>query len=318
MVFTITDLKWAVDLYIFTTAYTRFWKLVPGTLIAILNPSIMPPPPGKGDTGRFSLALHSGDDTILEIGVSRDLGWCQSVKKDGKSCGTWVDKRHTNYCEWHVDQAVETTRRGRMEVNGMSTPYAPGGKQKGRTGFWGGRGKRKRNDDGLLREGRQWDRYTGSSYFIGHRPVGRGSAASLLDADGETFERGGSAQERARKRLAQQHREKEMAKQLGAGGNGLGQEYLRFKQDPIPPDKVPIGSDVDHVTEKKSMDVAVLGLLEKKRAHDVRLSPLKQKRKKMHSLNISVPTISWRSDQKADAKWAAGENSSDPDDLVIA
>lgn len=247
MVFTLTDLKWTLDLYLFTTAYTQFWKLTPGTLIAILNPSIMPPPPGKADTGRFSLVLNSSDDTILEIGTSRDLGWCKSVRKDGKVCGSWVDKRRTEFCEWHVDRVVETTRRGRMEVNGMSAPYAPGGKRGGRTGFWGGRSRKTKEaasgkENMLLKEGAQWDRSISSRYFIApsiNRSLPGRSAASLLDAEtiggigigGGAEERGGSREERMRKRLAEQEREREIARQLGEGGNGIGSEYLKIRRE---------------------------------------------------------------------------------------
>ncbi|KAI4184979.1 MAG: hypothetical protein L6R41_004389, partial [Letrouitia leprolyta] len=45
MALTLTDLKWSLDLYLFSSAFTRFRKLSPGTVIAILNPNIMPPPP---------------------------------------------------------------------------------------------------------------------------------------------------------------------------------------------------------------------------------------------------------------------------------
>ncbi|KAI4149453.1 MAG: hypothetical protein L6R39_002503, partial [Caloplaca ligustica] len=121
MALTLTDLKWTLDLYLFSSAFTRFRKLTPGTVIAILNPNIMPPPPHNPHTNRFSLTLHSNEDTILELGTSRDLGWCSSVKKDGKLCDAWIDKRHTTVCEFHVDCVIEKTRRGRMEINGVNT-----------------------------------------------------------------------------------------------------------------------------------------------------------------------------------------------------
>lgn len=282
MVFTLTDLKWSIDLYLFTTAFTRFWKLTPGTLIAILNPSIMPPPPGKADTGRFSLVLNSSDDTILEIGTSRDLGWCKSVKRDGKVCGSWVDKRHTEYCEWHIDRVVETTRRGRMEVNGMSAPYAPGGKRGGRTGFWGGGRKEKKAEDGLLKEGPQWDRGTGSRYFIGPSTLGPGrSAASLLDAERGPLERGGTKEERVRKRLAEREREREIARKLGEGGNGIGGEYLRLQhnnENGGGASGTTAAHDAINDTMTEPADAASLGLLGNK-AGNVHLSPLKKKRK---------------------------------------
>lgn len=280
MVFTLTDLKWTLELYLFTTAYSRFWKLTPGTLIAILNPSIMPPPPGKADTGRFSLVLNSSDDTILEIGTARDLNWCKSVRKDGKQCESWVDKRHTQFCEWHVDRGVENMRKGRMEVNGMSAPYAPGGKKSGRTGFWGGTRKKDEKGEGLIREGPQWDRRTGSRYFVGPSLTGAGrSAASLLDAEGGAEERGGSKEERARKRLAEREREREIARKLGEGGNGIGSEYLRLHGDALK-DGHSAGTAGDKTVAGEptpTLDAKGLGLLDNK-ATDVLLSPIKRKR----------------------------------------
>ena len=233
-VFSISDLKWSLDLYLFDTAFTRFRKLTPGTLIAMLNPSIMPPRPEKSDTGRFSLTLNSSEDTILEIGTSRDLGWCKSVKKDGKRCSAWIDNRHTSVCEFHIDRMLEKTRAGRMEVNTIATTYGPKGKGGGRTGFWGLKGKSeksKRNRSTLdgLQLGPQHDRETQSNFFVA--PAIRGqTAARLLDAEA-SMERGGTAAnriERERKRLAQQEQEREIARKLGEGGNGAGGEYLRI------------------------------------------------------------------------------------------
>lgn len=293
MVFTLTDLKWSLNLYLFTTAYTRFWKLTPGTLIAILNPSIMPPPPGKADTGRFSLVLNSSDDTILEIGTSRDLGWCKSVRKDGKVCGSWVDKRRTEFCEWHVDRVVESTRRGRMEVNGMSAPYAPGGKRGGRTGFWGGSSRKTKEtasgkENMLIKEGPQWDRTSSSRYFIAPsagRSISGRSAASLLDAEisgGGAEERGGSREERLRKRLAEQEREREIARQLGEGGNGIGSEYLKVRRQNENADAgggfTPTSTITANCTpdgSKPKLGAKELGL--KGRARDVKLGSVRKR-----------------------------------------
>lgn len=281
IVFTLTDLKWSLEFYIFSTAYTRFWKLTPGTLVAILNPSIMPPPPEKIHTGRFSLTLNSGEDSILEIGTSRDLGWCKSIKKDGKQCSSWINKKHTEYCEYHIDRVVESTRRGRMEVNGMSAPYAPGGKKGGRTGYWGPGKKNQKEEDGLIKEGPQWDRSTRSTYFIGPS-LGR-SAASLIDGDGGgPMERGGTTEERVRKRLAERAREREIARRLGEAGNGIGREYLRlgssndttgFSSGSV------VAGQKSRAGKESSGNASALGLLGNK-ATDVHLSPIRNKKRK--------------------------------------
>ena len=272
MVLTLTDLKWTLDLFLFTTGYTRFRKLIPGTVVALLNPNLMPPPPERADTGRFSLKLTSSDDTVLEIGTSRDLGWCKSVRKDGKQCNSWIDKRHTEFCEFHVDVVVERTRRGRMEVQGMSAPFAPGGRKGGRIGHFGDKrgGQNHARDEGFAREGAQYDRGTASRYFVGPSIPGGRSAAQLLDAEG-TVERGSKA-ERVRKRLAERDKEKEIAKKLGEGGNGAGSEYLRLRQG-----GETSGKDQAEPQAAESVDAASLGLLGN-RATNVHLSPIRKRK----------------------------------------
>ena len=301
MVLQLTDLKWSVDLYLFTTAYTRFYKLTPGTVVAVLNPGIMPPPPGKTDTGRFSLTLNSSDDTVLEIGTARDLAWCKATRKDGKPCTDWVDKRHTEYCEFHVDRVIQQVRRGRMEVNGMSAPFAPGGEKGSRTGFfgkngntlarsrWGQAGSNDSNntnngDRGLTSEGRRYDRTTSSSFFVAPAIPGR-SAAALLDREDILLNRGGSKEERARKRLAERERENEIARQLGDKGNGAGANYLRASHTAGEP-RAGAGDAADtscraagdmppSQDSEVKVDARSLGLLGHK-AVDVHISPIKK------------------------------------------
>ncbi|KAI9751176.1 MAG: hypothetical protein M1815_001326 [Lichina confinis] len=247
MVLSLTDLKWELELFLFSTAFDRFWKLTPGTVIALLNPNIMPPPPHKRDTGRFSLMFGSSEETVLEIGAARDLGFCKSVKRDGRVCEQWVDRRHTDYCTFHIDASVRKTKAGRMEINSISTPFGPGGRSGGggRGGLWGaGRrhggpsrgadGQTKSDsgaDRGLRREGPFQDRSTHSQVYVSPAVPGFGrSSASLLDdedVDPDAFHRGYSKQERLRRQLVAQERERETVRKLGEAGSGMGGTYLR-------------------------------------------------------------------------------------------
>jgi minichromosome maintenance protein 10 len=237
MVFTLTDLKWELELFLFSTAFDRFWKLTPGTVVAILNPGVMPPPPGRRDTGRFSLVLASSDDTVLEIGTARDLGFCKSVRKDGKLCNDWVDKRHTDYCAFHIDASVRKTKAGRMEVNSISAPFGPGGRSGAARGtgsssaYSRGGGASRESGSGLWQEGPYHDRSVHTQIYVAAAVPGHGpSSARLLDdddADPDAFVRGYSKQERLRRQLAAQEREREIAKKLGQAGDGLGRAYLR-------------------------------------------------------------------------------------------
>ena len=280
MVMTLTDLKWELELFFFNSGFDKFWKLTPGTLIAILNPNIMPPL--KADTGRFSVTLTSSEDTVLELGTARDLGFCKTVKKDGKTCDAWIDKRHTEYCDFHVNEALKKTIAGRMEVNTMNF----GKKRGGGSAMYGAR---KFNStivrewqDPSKKEPSRYDRETHSKIYIG--PSVKGgvpfvggpgrSTADLLDdedVDPDAFHRGTNKQERMRRQLATAEKEREVAQKLGRTGGGLGADYLRLLDQPTPESSSTI------YEPPEPPDATALGLLGGQ-AKEVHLSPIKRKR----------------------------------------
>lgn len=234
MVMKLTDLKWEIDLFLFGGGFERFWKIPVGTVIALLNPGIMKP--RQVDSGRFSLTVADDcTDNVIEIGNARDLGFCKSVKRDGKSCGTWVDKRHTHFCAYHVETTVKKARVGRAEINSMSKLFSPprkGTSLKPKRWLGKGAGPNQR-DDGLLQEGPISDlprRLGGAGGNVFVAP-GR-TTASLLD-DNDYLADGyhqGSKEERMRKRLVDSKRERELTKRIIAAqgrDGGLGTEYLR-------------------------------------------------------------------------------------------
>lgn len=237
MAFTLTDLKWTVDLYLFGTAVPRYHRLMPGTVVAILNPGIMPPKSGKTDTGAFSLNLNNDEDTVLEIGTARDLGYCKTVKKDGKACGSWLDASKTEICEWHLNAQLEKTRAKRMGVN------------TGTNGFGGTRphnGSDKSGGKGSLlpRDGHRYDKYTGGHFYIASPNAGAPGSGGGVRGGG-MFDGGPSIPEgnlsrdretRVRKHLAARQKEREIAEKLGSAGHGqgfgvgsAGAEYLKLQ-----------------------------------------------------------------------------------------
>lgn len=54
-------------------------------------------------------------DSIAVIGHASDLGMCAVLKRDGKACGGWCDKRVSEVCDWHIQHAVQQKRAGRAE-----------------------------------------------------------------------------------------------------------------------------------------------------------------------------------------------------------
>ncbi|PLB52996.1 hypothetical protein P170DRAFT_472876 [Aspergillus steynii IBT 23096] len=308
MVITLTDLKWSIDLFLFDTAFPRYYRLSEGILVAILNPTIMPPPRNKLDTNKFSLALSSSDDTVLEVGYAQDIGFCKAVRKDGKTCHSWVDGRKTEFCDFHVDLQVRRTQSQRMGVNGGTGMFGPGGSSGTRTGFWGG-GKRggtgagagsgAGNRNGLKPNGAQYDMQTQSTYYVApapksgnesshafaHRHLGQ-SAASLIDADDDDpfiaagmMGRGAqSKEEKFRKRLMEQRREREIIKKLSASrGPGIGSEYMRARNaENVPSQQAEKSSQDKGRPAGASQHAYNLGLMGVRRADNVKLTPLKR------------------------------------------
>ncbi len=282
-----TDLKWELDLYLFDSAFDKFWKYTPGTIIAILNPLFMPPPRGKTDTGKFSLTLNSDADTILEIGTARDLGYCKSIKKDGKMCGTWVDKRHTEFCDYHVNASLAKTHSSRMEVNTMTF---------GKGGF-GARKKYNSKDMTGYIDRLKNDKEEGNTHYDveSHSQVyiGRKSTTNMLDDvdfDPDAFHRGSTKEERMTRRLLAQEKERDLEKKLAKLGGGLGAEYMR-RRDPTAP--IDLGGSSSSNSMVPPPDATKLGLLDGK-AKDVALSPVKRKRTNTVSSSSSA-AVGWGS-----------------------
>lgn len=226
MVITLVDLEYEVELFLFNTGFERFWKLSTGTVVAILNPDIMPPPPGKHDTGRFSLAINSDADTILEIGVARDLGYCKSVKADGTLCKTWVNARRTEHCEFHTNAALAKTRGARNEINGgggfgkESTDF-----KRSKSARWLSQEQKERGErrEKIAEKHGELDWETRSRYFVS----GGGRGASALDKEANLAETREKA-EGLKRRLAAQEKERDIAKRLAEmGTGGMGGEYMR-------------------------------------------------------------------------------------------
>ncbi|QUC21425.1 uncharacterized protein UV8b_05668 [Ustilaginoidea virens] len=275
LVITLTDLDLELDLFLFNSGFTRFWKLTEGTVVAILNPGIMPPPPGRQDTGRFGLVINSDEDTILEVGSARDLGFCRSVKKDGDLCGAWVNKKKTHFCEYHSNEALGKQRRARLEVNSSGFGGWDRGSKPG-AGRKDARGKGSSNYD--------WE--TRTQWFAARSH----SAADLIDGKDRTAADRKERAEFVKRNLEAKEKEREMMKKLGRIGNAAGREYMEragldacgggagsARPSSGPADGPPLSSrDGGGQNEPAASGVLSLGLGARDGA--VHLSPIKRKR----------------------------------------
>ena len=297
---TITDLDWSLDLYLFGTAVPRYHRLSPGTVVAILNPGIMPPKRGKEESGAFSLTLSDGDDTVLEIGSARHLGFCNAKRKDGKECGQWINGSKTEICEWHLNLQLYKTQGSRMGVNTGTNGFGGGGKgsaNKHNTFDGRARGSREgENSRTYHKPGEKYDRFTGNSYYVSSSGGGTASrpqshvgisASRALDLDDPFIAEGQMSRDKKgllQKRKEQQERENVIAKRLGQSSfRGAGAEYMRHKTG----DDAASQRSAAHTASQRSALSAKDNIMgtrsddaqsRKRPAESVRLSPIKKTR----------------------------------------
>ena len=297
---TITDLDWSLDLYLFGTAVPRYHRLSPGTVVAILNPGIMPPKRGKEESGAFSLTLSDGDDTVLEIGSARHLGFCNAKRKDGKECGQWINGSKTEICEWHLNLQLYKTQGSRMGVNTGTNGFGGGGKgSANKHNTFDGRARGSREGESgrtYHKPGEKYDRYTGNSYYVSSSGGGTASrpqshvgisASRALDLDDPFIAEGQMSRDKKgllQKRKEQQERENVIAKRLGQSSfRGAGAEYMRHKTG----DDAASQRSAAHTASQRSALSAKDNIMgtrsddaqsRKRPAESVRLSPIKKTR----------------------------------------
>ncbi|EHA56666.1 DNA replication licensing factor mcm10 [Pyricularia oryzae 70-15] len=288
MVMTLVDLQYEVELFLFNSGFDRFWKLTPGTVLAILNPVIMKPPKGREATGKFSLIINSDEDTILEIGTARDLGFCQATKKDGKACPSWINSKRTEFCEFHSNEAISKARAGRMELNGAGFGGGGGNGKKSKKEWepfsdpWKYKNSRPvsidhRTEEQKLADAKRgsYDRDTQSRVFVSRSA----SSASVIEREGEYLE-SLQRKEALKRKLLQDEHEKTVAKKLGNLGAGAGREYMQRRAGHKTNDQPhALASNFSLEQQQPSTSAAALDLLNRaKNPPKIDLGPVKRKR----------------------------------------
>ena len=130
MKISISNLRLSVDLMLFGEAFSIYWKLRLGDVIAILNPSVNPwGTPYRG----FNLSLNDDSNSIIEIGSARDFGYCNMLKRDNTPCRAIINLRESDVCHYHQHLKYNQSQSKRMELNGsvgMKSPTGKDGKKK--------------------------------------------------------------------------------------------------------------------------------------------------------------------------------------------
>ncbi|XP_017304139.2 protein MCM10 homolog, partial [Diaphorina citri] len=117
-IWTLSDLKSGlktVSLFLFSSAFTSLWKTNVGTVVGVLNPSVMENSKSQDEA---CLSVNNGDK-IMCWGTSKDYGKCKARKKDGENCTNFVNVHDCAYCVYHVKQEYKKfTGRSEFQSQG--------------------------------------------------------------------------------------------------------------------------------------------------------------------------------------------------------
>ncbi|KAJ7938428.1 hypothetical protein B0H13DRAFT_1698561 [Mycena leptocephala] len=153
-------------------AFEEMCDLKEGDVVALLNPRILKPFQRSNDTPHpvtniLAITPESAS-SILVIGRAKDLGLCGAVKRDGKVCKSWCDRRVSDVCEWHVQYAVEQRRANRPEFSA------------GTSGMSMNARKRKPDFDPRRKWGlKPLDESSGATYIVSGHIIGGGARDSM-------------------------------------------------------------------------------------------------------------------------------------------
>ncbi|XP_026472552.1 protein MCM10 homolog isoform X1 [Ctenocephalides felis] len=106
------DLK-TVSLFLFRNAHKELWKTNSGTVIGILNPSVLEKREGSKDEACLSV---DNPQRIMIFGQSKDIGTCKSRKKNGDPCTAFVNTHTCEFCIFHVKQEyIQHSKRSELQ-----------------------------------------------------------------------------------------------------------------------------------------------------------------------------------------------------------
>lgn len=117
-IWTISDLKGEIKMctvFLFRAAHRELWKNTVGTVIAILNPSVLE---RKDDKVEAVLSV-SDSKSVMILGQSKDLGKCGVKKNNGEACGAIVNKTDCDVCIFHMKREYSKFKRSELQSDGL-------------------------------------------------------------------------------------------------------------------------------------------------------------------------------------------------------
>lgn len=122
---TLTDFQLEITLMIQSNAFDMYWKVLQGSVVAILNPSVYVTQNRTNNRKTIGLSLHTNHNCLLELGSAEDLGFCKATTASGSTCNQWINKNKGSLCNWHSEEQYRKASQHRMDLQSVkSAPFA--------------------------------------------------------------------------------------------------------------------------------------------------------------------------------------------------
>lgn len=114
------------SLFLFGKSNEKHWKLPLGTVIGLLNATIMSENKDfKGKNAELCSLTLNDPDKLLHIGTSKDMGYCKAQRKDGQVCGNLITKAEDEFCLYHIKNAYRKFSSKRAEIQSNFSSKEP-------------------------------------------------------------------------------------------------------------------------------------------------------------------------------------------------
>lgn len=115
-----------VSVFLFGDVHQQHWKTAVGSVVGILNPSVMPNRDSFGSRSEVCLSIdHPGK--VMPMGTSRDFGICKGASRSGQPCTNIVNTSTCPYCIYHVKAEYRKMSSKRTELQASFSGVTPNG-----------------------------------------------------------------------------------------------------------------------------------------------------------------------------------------------
>ncbi|XP_059141197.1 protein MCM10 homolog [Physella acuta] len=116
------DLDNSVSFFLFGEVHKHMWKTAVGTVIGVLNPSIMESMEKNNSEPAFTV---KNANQVMIMGQSKDLHWCIAKTKAGNKCIKFINRKYGDFCAYHVAAEYRKTAAQRLEFHGSINGTRP-------------------------------------------------------------------------------------------------------------------------------------------------------------------------------------------------